>query len=246
MGIFQLRIPATHQLLGTRGVGSLDTLPTQFNALVWNVAKGADPALPRHLEHLTSFSDLVMLQEAVESRTPTARHAWSFARSFEVQDSFTGVAIGSPTRPLAAVPIQSAAREPFTHTPKMMLASRFNIVGRSNPLLVLNVHAVNFVSNEAFRSQLAQLAEVIRDHPRGPILLAGDFNTWSPYRLSALRALAKDLKLTPATPTNDPRRLVLDHVLVRDLSVTSASVFGDVGSSDHKPLFLRLQATREP
>ncbi len=240
MRVFQPHMPATTHQLGSRGVAALDVLPTNFNALIWNIHKASHPRLGSHLDHLSSLSDLVLLQEAIECQTPAA-HAWQFARGFQSQDSFAGVAIGSQARAVMSEAIRSVAREPLLDTPKMALATKYQLEDRPNPLLVVNVHAINFASDGAFRSQLAQVHDSMSEHI-GPVLFAGDFNTWSPSRTRALNELAATLKLTPVPISNDSRRLVLDHAFVRDLEVTSATLFDDVKSSDHAPLFLRLKA----
>jgi len=89
-------------------------------------------------------------------------------------------------------------------------------------------------------------------HP-GPILLAGDFNTWNPRRLRLVTDLARDLQLREvaefvgARKTGDhqsavvnwllgiDRALPLDRVYYRGLSPLAATVL-PLTSSDHRAL----------
>ena len=53
----------------------------------------------------------------------------------------------------------------------------FPITGTDQQLLVVNVHAINFVMLHTFEAFIKQLISAMKNH-HGPILLAGDFNTW--------------------------------------------------------------------
>ena len=78
--------------------------------------------------------------------------------------------------------VRSQPREPFSRTPKMALISQYPIAGSADQLMVVNVHSINFVVTSKFETQLQQIEEAISSH-RGPLLLAGDFNTWISSRM---------------------------------------------------------------
>lgn len=88
-------------------------------------------------------------------------------------------------------------------------------------MLVVNSHIINFVSLQKFWVHLHQVFDSLKSHV-GPILLAGDFNTWHNKRL---RHLFKHL----------------DHVYCRGLVVLDAQVHTNINSSDHYPISLSLQ-----
>jgi endonuclease/exonuclease/phosphatase (EEP) superfamily protein YafD len=83
----------------------------------------------------------------------------------------------------------------------------------------------------------------------GPIVFAGDLNTWTAGRDEAVRETAAALGLTEIRFDEDKRRLFLgkqlDHVFVRGLVTTAAGAI-EVVSSDHNPVraTLRLTAAR--
>jgi len=116
------------------------------------------------------------------------------------------------------------------------------------------VHCLNFErwGTLKFGAQLAALKALMATH-KGPILLAGDFNTWNQRRLRLVTALARELQLTEvgefsgALTTGDhqstvvnwllgiDRTLALDRVYYRGLSPLSATVL-PLTSSDHRAL----------
>lgn len=242
------RIPDTGQSLlqvGTAPNGSFQS--GEFRVLVWNIWKGKRGAhWQADLKKLASGRELVLLQEAMTSehvQGPLQKdlqgHEWHMAASFAWFFShFTGVMTGSLASPKARNFLRSEQREFFFLTPKITLATTYELPKGKN-LLVLNTHVVNFTTTSAFRRFLAELMGLIESHD-GPLLLAGDFNTWSePRRLSLLETL-RQAHLLPVDFHEDPRHLKLDYVFLRDLSLRSARVRTDIKSSDHYPLEIEL------
>ena len=81
----------------------------------------------------------------------------------------------------------------------------------------------------------------------GPILLAGDFNTWLARRSEFLQDMTCNLQMDYATFSPDRRSRyfgqVLDHVFVKGLRVVKATCRTEVTSSDHRPIELVLEAS---
>jgi endonuclease/exonuclease/phosphatase (EEP) superfamily protein YafD len=81
-----------------------------------------------------------------------------------------------------------------------------------------------------FRAQLAALQGLMAKHT-GPILLAGDFNTWNQRRLRLVTALARDLQLTEvgefagALTTGDRQLAVLNWLLGIDRTLALDRVY---------------------
>ncbi len=85
--------------------------------------------------------------------------------------------------------------EPLIVVPKSAVISWFRVAGQREPLAVVNIHAINFaLTLGAYQAQLAALADVLARH-RGPVIFAGDFNTWTKARRAALSATATKLGL---------------------------------------------------
>jgi endonuclease/exonuclease/phosphatase (EEP) superfamily protein YafD len=107
------------------------------------------------------------------------------------------------------------------------------------------VHAINFaLTLGAYRAQFDALAEALAEH-RGPLILAGDFNTWTNERASVVRDVAERLHLTEVPFAVDRRSVFfghqLDHIFVRGL-MPVAAMARDVTSSDHNPVAATLRA----
>ena len=106
------------------------------------------------------------------------------------------------------------------------------------------------------RSQLDELTSIMANHV-GPIILAGDFNTWSRKRLDLVQKLANELKLKEVTNFPSDRTtadmasqefnwllgvdedLPLDRVYYRGFKAHSPRVL-PYKSSDHRPLMVDL------
>jgi endonuclease/exonuclease/phosphatase (EEP) superfamily protein YafD len=116
-------------------------------------------------------------------------------------------------------------------------------------LAIANVHAINFtLTLDAYRAQLAALADVLAQHP-GPIVLGGDFNTWSDARDNVVQEIASRLRLVEITYGDDRRAVFLgrhvDHVFVRGLDVVASGVNAG-SSSDHNPIEVVLRLPGRP
>ena len=97
------------------------------------------------------------------------------------------------------------AMEPLTRVPKAVVVTRHPFAGLSTSLLVANVHAVNFtLGTSRLRAQLEAVATILARHD-GPVILAGDFNTWSTARRRAVDAIALRLGLQALSLAPDER-----------------------------------------
>ena len=94
------------------------------------------------------------------------------------------------------------------------------------------------VALAGYKQQLTQLAKLTRKY-QGPVILAGDFNTWGDKRRVLLESIMARYQLQPVSFEPDERTRVaglpLDHLFYRGLSVTQAEAVTSDGS-DHNPL----------
>lgn len=248
--MFPFVVPAKEKVLLQIGEGEGHSLlkPSQFDIFVWNVFKGQKAAIfEQDFRALGEGKDFILLQEAVlDQRMPQIwkkdfkSYEWHLAQSFHYKkDSVsTGVAIGSKLRPAAVDFIRSKTREFFWLTPKLTLFSEYDFAGQK--VLMVCTHMLNFVTQGAFTNYLYEIAERIADF-RGPIILAGDFNTWNFKRYMVMKSIFRDIGLEHVDLDNDGRLLKLDHVFVRGFEVLKAEVHHTVVSSDHFPLELKLK-----
>jgi endonuclease/exonuclease/phosphatase (EEP) superfamily protein YafD len=230
-----------------------DTLdPNAIRVLTWNIHKEDDPGWQEDLTRLAKVNDVLLLQE-VTLRDPVqdvlrlAGLRWTLASSFMVED----VDVGALTA-TRAVPVANCTQrvvEPLLRIPKSAVITWLPIRGKLQTLAVANVHAINFtLTLDTYRAQLDALAEVLAGH-EGPIVLGGDFNTWSDGRTEVLREVATRLRLVEVTYADDLRAWFLghhvDHVFVRGLEVVASAV-SPVTSSDHNPVEVVLRFPRQP
>lgn len=208
--------------------------------ITWNAHKYADQNFFWDLKKLSAQADILMVQEAVHSTNWQAAFASYLPFSFSFFKSFC-------TRDDKATGVQTAARyllkdnkniismdtEPVSFTPKVTGLSRIEVPGHGQVLLV-NTHALNFNLGELFKRQIDQVVAYLATE-KGPIIWAGDFNTWDSSRKAYLNKKTKSLGLIHVVPNHDDRNLILDHIYIRGFEVISADVLNEK-SSDHQPV----------
>ncbi|MEN0058982.1 MAG: endonuclease/exonuclease/phosphatase family protein [Bdellovibrio sp.] len=242
-------IPAKDKVLLKIGDAENKPLASEpLNIFVWNVYKGQRAGIfESDFCKLGKGKDFIFLQEALlDERMPRlwqkdfSSYEWHLAQSFHYKKNLisTGVAIGSPLAPASVDFIRAKTREMFWLTPKLTLFSEYSL-GETRVLFVCT-HVLNFVTLGAFTSSLYEIAEKMSAFP-GPIVLAGDFNTWNFKRYTIMKTIFRDLGLEHVDLENDGRILKLDHVFVRGFDILKAEVHHTILSSDHFPLELRLQ-----
>jgi len=219
--------------------------PAAIRVFTWNIHKQADAGWPRDLQALSHGADLLLLQEAVLD--PTLRELidgqgldWIMASSFVYAGRDIGVVSAARVPPVKSCTARSS--EPLVGIPKSAIVAWFALRGAPQRLAVANVHAINFsLSIGAYRAQLDALADTLAGHA-GPLILAGDFNTWSQAREDALRSVVARLHLTEVGLHDDRRRRFLGHrvdrIYVRGLAATAASAVAV--TSDHNPVLATL------
>ena len=226
--------------------GALD--PKAIRLASWNVHKEADPGWVPDLGKLTGHADVLLIQEAGVSPefravVEEAGFSWLLASAFEYLGSEYGVLTATRVRPAQACTLR--AFEPLLGVPKAMLITQYRLGGRDDTLAVANLHAINFtLDTVTYRAQLEAVADVLAGH-EGPIVVAGDFNTWNSEREAAVQALATRLSLVPAVFEADARTRfmgdhIFDRVYARGVEFLDAAAWS-VTSSDHNPLLVTFR-----
>ncbi len=245
------KVAKDHEIFRQGGTPSTKTLSlTSVKVVVWNAYKGKKNSFEQDLKSLGSNADLLLIQEAFDhpEASPGLKfpfenfsdHEWVMAVSFtDRANSATGVATASRVAGYPPKFIQSDVREPISQTPKMALLTEYPIENSESSLLVVNIHCINFVQTSDFASQLTQVEKAIQSH-QGPLLLAGDFNTWNGSRQTLLEELALRLNLIEIAVDDDHRFLVLDRAFIRGINVKEARIDNSIKGSDHKPIILEL------
>jgi len=232
------------QLLGSTELIELDTV---IRCLVWNIYKARKSNWQQDFDELSADRDLVLLQEAV-TNAPTdrvfdtcRRYEWVMAGSHQhpVSGIVTGVKTGCISRSERRVVHRSNFSEPLVKTQKLLLETHYALANKQETLMVLNMHAINFVRVVKYVDQLEQLSAALATHS-GPVILAGDFNTWNPKRLKHFKSVASNAGLIEASMIRRSKiqhlNQHLDHVFYRGLSLRSVESLPYISSSDHSPI----------
>ena len=221
--------------------------PRSIRVVTWNVHKEGDRGWQKDLTTLIAGNDIVLLQETTLApemldALHEANLRWIMASSFAYLGVDIGVLTASHAPPVASC--TQRVLEPLIRLPKSAIISWFAVDGRAQRLAVANVHAINFsLSLDGYREQFMALADTLATH-EGPIILAGDLNTWSAARSEVVEEVARRLALSEVKLAEDKRSLFfgnqLDHILVRGLRVVSSAAIA-VDSSDHNPVTATLE-----
>ena len=226
-------------------------LGPNIEVLVWNVFKCKKKGWHNDFTTLTKNKDLILLQEAIINSpfdsefNDSLSHEWVMARSFRNIHTHieNGVKTGSSVANIRHAFVASMHSEPFSNTKKMILATHYPLHIQGQSLLVVNTHVINFVSFHKFKTHVDQVFKTI-EHHNGPLLLAGDFNTWNRKRLTYFNHVASEYALLSADIRRKPRYnhlwKHLDHIYCRQIEVVHAQVHTEVRSSDHYPISLSL------
>ena len=243
-------IPAEAQgcaaALGGELSGTEEQLDTSLDFLSWNIQKASNEGWREDLRNFASDVHLAFIQEAavqasITGALPVRMHQ-AFAAGYSTAKRETGVLTLSSGAP--SLRCHLTAREPWLGTPKATSITEHPIRGRQERLLAVNMHAVNFALGlQEFREQVHAL-EVVMDNHRGPVIFAGDLNTWSAGRQALVDAFMHKHGLQPVAFAPDLRTTffgnALDHVYVRGIRAGSARV-APVSSSDHNALLVHLE-----
>ncbi len=221
--------------------------PNRISLLNWNIFKGKRDDWATDFERYSQKHDILTIQEAhldeeLEYLLEAEHQNWALNVAFDYQDRATGVMTASAIKPVALC--GQRTREPWIRTPKTSLIAYYPLAGVDEDLLVANVHGINFtLGAKAYKRQIENLYDTIKHHD-GPLILAGDFNTWSEKRLRIVEGLARRLGLASLDYTNHNRTSVfgnaIDHVFYRGLEAVEHDTL-QVTSSDHNPTRVRFR-----
>ena len=200
--------------------------------------------------------DKIFLQEvclrAGETEIPELeKMGWAFAPNFidTSNNTYSGILTATQANRTSSKAVITKHYEPVSDTPKVSLFTKYSLPNRSENLLAVNTHLINFVSLSKFQAQLQEMELIIKEH-RGAIILAGDFNTWNKPRWLMLSQMAARLNLTPVSFTaKDTKKIKsflfsppLDYIFSRGFTQkpNTAKVIDNITSSDHNPLLVEL------
>ena len=234
------------------GEASTEAFGPTLKLISWNIFKSQRRGWLSDLTTMATGADMVLLQEAVlHGGVAHPFHLSSGLEWIMVENLrslrehvTTGPKTGCRVASSASAFVRSQDFEPIIGTPKTFLHTEYPLAN-GRRLLVLNVHAINLVSNTKFARQVAQITAPVAAHD-GPCIIAGDFNTWNEPRWHLLLKAMAGAGLTRA-PVAAPQwrhfNQTLDHVFYRGVRLIGARALTHVRSSDHIPLAAEFDLT---
>ncbi|MCG9596644.1 endonuclease/exonuclease/phosphatase family protein [Vibrio sp. Isolate25] len=221
----------------------------QLKVLVWNIYKQNRSHWRQELTQYTQDKQLVLLQEA--SMSPELKGWIQESGWYGNQvDAFKAFKYSAGVLNLSAhTPLKACAYtelEPWLRLPKSAIYATYPL-SNGQLLAVVNIHAVNFTyGTKEYQNQLGTLVTELTQHT-GPIVIGGDFNSWSEQRLKVMKQVLDALEMEEASYEPDNRTqfmtgLPLDHVFYRGLTLIKAEA-PESDASDHNPIEVTFQLT---
>ncbi len=223
-------------------------VPETFGLLCWNVHKNntKQSRFKTYLETLENAYTFMLFQEANfrdDRHFTLPNFAFDAAANLEVRGDFYGVLTASKVESDYAQAYLSEGRESLVGPHKSLLVSQYRFED-GEPLLILNVHAINFRENQHFNKELERFLVLLENY-KGALVVAGDFNVWNKKRMQKLHHLRENLGLSMVPfEQSDPVKSFmgnhLDFIFYRGLKVLEYAVEDGHGLSDHNPLLVRF------
>ena len=227
------------------------TIPEYFGLLCWNVYKN-NQKHPRFQDFLRKEVekreiDFLLFQEAAFHDAHTFElpcFSYDAAANLELKGSFFGVLTASRIDSRNARAYLSEAKESLLGPHKSLLLSEFAFKN-GEPLLIFNIHAINFRENSRYIKELERFFTLVEGY-EGAMVIAGDFNSWNNRRMAKLQQFAQRLSLSTALFKEEKKIKSfmgkhLDFVFYRGLKLEEACVLEGQRFSDHNPLYVRFR-----
>jgi len=248
-------------LINTQTPLSVGSLSSPFSLLNWNIHKQQNPEWSAKLNEWASQAELITLQEAKYDQAlidfSQQQHLTYFQNiAFNYKDERYGV--NTFSRVQATQACGTRFSEPWTMVPKTGIATIYPIthsspvdstlIGSQPSLLLINLHGVNFtLTAKPLKAQVMPYLQLIKQH-KGPVLISGDFNTWSEDRTTEIIDTLVNAGFNETQFTKDQRLIVfglpLDHVFYRGLTLIKAQSISTI-ASDHSPQLVTFTLSKK-
>ncbi len=209
------------------------TLHDNFNTVIQNL----------HHQHPSDFLLLQEAKVAQHQHFSLTGYSYVTAPNIQIKHHIYGVLTATAQTFLHTRTHMTKARESWWATRKSALITS-HLLHNGKILLLVNIHAINFTTSRWFQQELDRLHEVLAGH-QGPMIIAGDFNTWNRARMKSLQRFCSllDIQFVEIADTRHAKKFMnyqLDHILYRDLQLQEAYAIDTGSFSDHNPLYARF------
>ena len=235
------------------GEPSKKCLSQEFSFSVWNVWKqsgGED--FEREFQLLAEQSELVLAQEVLLTKRAIkffagadfqAVHGATYRRLDGLRDGV--MTLSKAYRSKEPQRIVSKTVEPLLKTTKAALLTYYQVRASDetsfSELAVVNIHCNLIRTPKTAKNEVLRLVEILSEH-EGPIIFAGDFNTFSKAYLREISKALDVLGVVQVKIEKDPRKPIgqLDQIFTRGLKIISIDVDTSYKKSDHFPIICRV------
>lgn len=221
-----------------------------FTLLCWNTAKLTQKHSYKELIKTIIEDekiDIILLQEVKKSvacELDIYDFSYILSPNIQTRNNIFGVLNAFKISCEDELSLLTKKRELSYATHKVTLITKHKI-SEDQELMIVNLHAINFVKSSDFYHELSNIKSTIKYH-RGAMIVAGDFNTWNVKRVNYLREFAHELSLqevgfSESTKIKKIFSNCLDYIFYRDLNLTYSKVIDTKKISDHNPIVARFE-----
>ena len=218
---------------------------SNLNILCWNVAKlTKNKSFNQFFNQLIKDEkiDYIILQEVKSEIIYNSDFFkdFSFILSANIQTKkhIYGVMNGFKIFCQSKQNLLTSKKELKLATHKSVLITKHTL--NNKEILVVNVHALNFVFFSDFKYELVKLKEILKNY-NGALIVAGDFNTWNRKRVSFLKEFCTELFLEEVSYNQSDNikkvfKNSIDYIFFRGLNLRYSKVIDTNKISDHNPI----------
>lgn len=215
------------------------TFEMEYSLTTYNIFKLHLPFSRQYIGNLGKKNDFLVLQEWVDSlHVPYNKYYIATQETFTLplKQEKTGTATISSFPIVSEEKFLSNSRELGFTTHKSALLTSYTVKGKR--FTILNAHALNFVGNATWYKNIDSW--IMHIPLSGACIVAGDFNTWNPWRFKYLQKKLESLGFAYAE--YDHTAIIrVDHIWYRNIIPTSCRSHSNVHSSDHYPVTLTFK-----
>ncbi len=230
------------------------TCKDDFKLLCWNIAKlSRKEKFKNYLKKLilSERLDFLLLQEVKEEIAEDMGiedFSYILSANIETKKHIYGVMSAFRFSCESFKEVITNSKELLFLTRKSSLFTLHNIA-QNRELLVVNIHAINFVTSKIFKKELEYIELQIAPF-KGALIVAGDFNTWNKKRVKILKDFTQRLSLDEVnfTDAKNIKRVFnkrLDYVFYRDLHAETSKVLNSIEFSDHNPIIVKFSPLKK-
>jgi endonuclease/exonuclease/phosphatase (EEP) superfamily protein YafD len=211
----------------------------EYSFVTYNIFKAHFPFVRQNIGKFCAHHDFIALQEWVSNLHVRDDEYLTSCTTFTVpfRNIETGTATISRHKPIDVLKLTTREKELGVMTHKSMLITAYTLHDGTT-LHIANIHSLNFVTNTIWKKQIDYCIEHLPT--TGPLIFAGDFNTWNPARFNYLEKKLQEHHLHYA---NYDHSIImrLDHIFTRGIEVLDTIEDINMHTSDHYPVIMKFR-----